>query len=277
MMRFVSFLIIVLFGFTALHAQQQKVAMLEPLGTASSMQKAIIRASLSEAITNSGTYEALSRSDIDQVMNEFNFQLGGMVDDEQRKELGRMSGAELLCVTRLTSDGSDFFVESSLIDMESGRIVKTANELMAGSPNSKIKEGCEKLAAKLVGAKDTQQTSNANQVTNSQPADNSQNCATLHIYRLSKTPVIGYDVYVGDKAVGKIKPNSKTTVQICTLGENTVWAKTETKDEISINFESGQEYYIRCSMKMGVTVGRPKLELVHETLGKTEFNSVKIK
>jgi len=151
MKKFITISIIALLLFSAIQAQPKQVAMLEPLGTASSMQKAIIRASLAEAITNSGGYEALSRTDIDQIMNEFNFQMSGMVSDDQLKELGRMSGAELLCITRLTSDGSDFFVESSLIEIQSGRIVKTANELMAGTPNAKIKEGCVQLAAKLVG------------------------------------------------------------------------------------------------------------------------------
>jgi len=138
MKKLISISLIALFLFSALQAQIQKVAMLEPIGTASSMQKAIIRASLSEAITNSGTFEALSRTDIDQVMNEFKFQEGGMVSDDQRKELGRLSGAELLCTTRLTSDGTDFFVESSLIEMESGRIIRTANELVS-STNSTLR------------------------------------------------------------------------------------------------------------------------------------------
>ena len=110
----------------ALSAQTKKVAMLEPVGKATDMQKRIIRASLAEAITNSGGYEALTRTDIDQIMKEHNFQTGGMVSDAQRKRLGQMSGAELLCIIHLTVDGTDFFVESEFVEMESGRIYKTA-------------------------------------------------------------------------------------------------------------------------------------------------------
>jgi hypothetical protein len=47
--------------------------------------------------------------------------------------------------------------------MESGKIVKTASELMANSPNIRIKEGCAELAAKLVGTakKSSDKISNA--------------------------------------------------------------------------------------------------------------------
>ena len=67
--------------FPALQAQK-KIAMLEPVGNASAIQKRIFRASLAEAITNSRNYEALTRTDIDQIMNEFNFQDAGMVSDD---------------------------------------------------------------------------------------------------------------------------------------------------------------------------------------------------
>ena len=125
--------------------------MLEPVGSVSNMQKAIIRAKLAEALTNSGGYEALTRTDVDDLLKEFNFQDGGMVSDAQRKRLGQMSGAELLCITRLTAESGFFFVESSLIEMESGKIAKTANQLMASSPITDLEKGCLQLAAKLAG------------------------------------------------------------------------------------------------------------------------------
>ena len=124
--------------------------MLEPLGSVSPLQKAIIKAKLAEAITNSGSYEALIRTDIDQLMKEFNFQEGGMVGDDQRKRLGRLSGAELMCITQLTSDGNYFFADCSLVELESGKIIKTANQLMSTSP-TELEKGCVDLAAKLIG------------------------------------------------------------------------------------------------------------------------------
>lgn len=134
-----------------LQAQPKKVAVLEPIGNVTDMQKTIIRAKLAEALAKSGRYETLTRTNIDQLMNEFRFQNSGLVSDVQRQSLGKLSGAELLCITRLASEGDYFFVESSLIDMESGAIVETANQLMPSSPITKLEEGCIQLAAMLVG------------------------------------------------------------------------------------------------------------------------------
>lgn len=44
-----------------------------------------------------------------------------------------------------------------------------------------------------------------------------------------------------------------------------------------IDVEMGREYYLRCSMEMGVAVGRPKLQLVDAMQGKSEYNSIKSK
>ena len=151
---FFVFLFAFLFA-NVLQAQTRRVAMLEPVGEATAMQKAIIRASVAEAITNVDGYEAITRTDIDQIMSEHDFQHGGMVSDAQRNRIGQMSGAELLCVTRLTLEDNSFFVESSLIEMESGRIVRTANELMTATPLERLRDGCLQLAAKLVGGEVT--------------------------------------------------------------------------------------------------------------------------
>jgi len=135
----------------AVYGQPIRVAMLEPLGSVSNIQKAIIRAKLTEAFTNSGTYEALNRGDIDQLMKEYNFQNGGAVSEEQRQNLGRMSGAQLMCVTNVAADGKYFFAECSFIDLETGKIIKTQNQLIESSPVTKLEEGCIELAEKLIG------------------------------------------------------------------------------------------------------------------------------
>ena len=102
--------------------------------------------------------------------------------------------------------------------------------------------------------------------------------ALLHIYR-SGGPgaLVGYDVYLGNDVICRTKNKWKTTIQIRSFGLNTLWASTESKTEIPVNFEPGREYYIRCGMKMGVAVGRPTLELVDKNVGKSEFASIKTK
>ncbi|MDR0687976.1 MAG: SUMF1/EgtB/PvdO family nonheme iron enzyme [Prevotellaceae bacterium] len=133
----------------------KKVAVLEPTeasGNVTTMQKEIIRGALEEAITNMPGYEAFTRTNIDAIVNELNFQQSGMVDEDQRKRIGSMSGAEYICLSKLAVEGDEFYITCSLVEVESGRISHTANELMPNMPRSAILEGCKRLAEKLIGA-----------------------------------------------------------------------------------------------------------------------------
>ena len=278
MKRINLILLIMTLVIISLQAQDvKKVAMLEPVGEASKMQKAIIRAKLAESLTNSGKYEALTRTDVDQILNEGNFQKGGMVSDAQRKKLGQMSGAELLCITRLTLEDGYFFVESSLIQMESGKIEKTDNQLMTATPVTELEKGCLLLASKLAGVSinSSSLTLKTSEETTSETVSNGE-YALLHIYRLPKAvgALMNYNIHIDKEVICRASNNWKTTVKVSTFGIKTLWAKTETKEEVSVDLVPGGVYYLRCSIKMGVLTGRPTLELVDNSIGESEFNSI---
>ncbi len=151
-MKKLTFFIFALLLFGAGFAQTvHKVAMLEARGSGTRIQKTMIRSALTTALINNG-YDAFSRTDLDQVTKEFNFQQGGMVSDAQRKKLGQMSGADLICVIETEIEGDNLLIVSSLIELESGRITKNEDELVEDISNAgMIKEACEKLGNKLVG------------------------------------------------------------------------------------------------------------------------------
>ncbi len=104
-------------------------------------------------------------------------------------------------------------------------------------------------------------------------------CALLHIYRKGSMAgaAIGYDIYLDNQKVFRAKNKSKTTIKITKEGVDTLSAKTETKVELPINIQFGKEYYIRCGIKMGAFVGRPKLEAVDNQTGKAEFEEIPLK
>lgn len=136
----------------------KKIAMLEPHlvgGTVTAIQKSMIRATLAKAISDAGMFDALTRTDIDQLTKEMSFQRSGMVDDDERQQIGKMSGADLICLSLVTVENNDLFIEVQLIEVESGRIFKTANELMQISSNVGLQTGCQKLANKLLGESPT--------------------------------------------------------------------------------------------------------------------------
>lgn len=149
--------VLLLAGFMALsmmlNAQVKKVALLEPMAMSknvTTMQKEIIRAALEEAITSVEGYEAFTRTDIDAITSEMKFQQSGMVSDEQIKRMGAMSGADLICLTQVTLEEGDFFIKCSLIEVESGKIVRTANQLMKSTPRTEMQLGCIQLSQKLI-------------------------------------------------------------------------------------------------------------------------------
>jgi hypothetical protein len=99
--------------------------------------------------------------------------------------------------------------------------------------------------------------------------------ALLHIYRHSGVgALMGFDLHLGDSVICRVKNKWKETVKIDKDGLHTLWARTESKTEIPIDIRFGNEYYIRCSVAMGVLVGRPKLELVDNKTGELEFRSI---
>jgi hypothetical protein len=101
--------------------------------------------------------------------------------------------------------------------------------------------------------------------------------ALLHVYRFSGAgALVGFDLYLGDSVICRVKNNWKKTIRIRKDGLNTLWARTEVKEELPINIKIGKEYYIRCGITMGALVGRPSIQLVSKDTGESEYRAIKL-
>lgn len=101
--------------------------------------------------------------------------------------------------------------------------------------------------------------------------------AVIYFYRHSGAGVIvNYDVHIGEKKVYRAKANTKAEVKIYDEGEFTIWAKTEAKEVLSLEIKKGCDYYIRCSVDMGILVGRPAFDRMPVESGKAEYESIEI-
>lgn len=100
--------------------------------------------------------------------------------------------------------------------------------------------------------------------------------ALLHLYRPGKVAgaMVGYDTYLDGEKVWRAKNGSKTTIRLTNEGTAVLMAKTESRKELPLDIRFGHEYYVRCGIKMGVAMGRPKLELVDCGTGKAEFDKI---
>ena len=102
--------------------------------------------------------------------------------------------------------------------------------------------------------------------------------AILNVYRYSGPgALVGYDLYLGDQVICRVKNNFKTTIHVTKEGLNTLRAQTEVKKELPIDLKVGKTYYIKCGISIGAFVGHPKIELVDSRTGKAEFESFKAK
>jgi hypothetical protein len=101
--------------------------------------------------------------------------------------------------------------------------------------------------------------------------------ATLHLYRLSNYAgcLILYPVYVGDSMVYKAINSSSESVKIQPGKGIKVWAQTESESMVTIDFEAGKHYYIRCELVDGFFIGVPQLRLVQEDIGRFEFGLIR--
>lgn len=124
-------LAIMLFYHTDAMAQNKKIALLPMLFEGSTQisasEKNLLNSVLRSSFSTSKEYEALTRTDLASILEEYNFQSSGFVDDQQRVEIGRMSGADYICLSRLTKDGLYNYLEVSLIEATSGLISSSAS------------------------------------------------------------------------------------------------------------------------------------------------------
>lgn len=159
-MKRVLFLMIILLAQISVFAQVKKVAILETVDKENQISyanKLILRASLSKAVTKTAGYEAYDRTDIDAIMSEHSFQRTGMVEEDQIKKLGEMTGADYILVTEVVVvDANNIFVTAKLLDVVTARTILTDNVMM-GNTSDKIRSGCNILAKKLLDNNDLTQ------------------------------------------------------------------------------------------------------------------------
>lgn len=144
-------------------------------------------------------------------------------------------------------------------------------------PPSIMGSSCDRITAKILKIQDAVELS---KIKDRRPAlvDSTWDFAKLYVYRPSGTGfLIGYDLYLGDSLIGRVKNKSKQEIKITKKGMNSLWAKTEAKSEIPIDIEFGREYFLRCTMGVGFMIPRPQLQLMDGIQGRFEYNSIEEK
>ena len=110
-----------------------------------------MRTSLSKAIANTSGYEVYDRTDVDAIMSEHTFQRTGLVNSDQIKRLGEMTGAEYILVAEAVKiNAQNLFVTAKLLDVETARTIVTE---MLEINTDHMQQGCMILAKKMFSDK----------------------------------------------------------------------------------------------------------------------------
>jgi len=174
-----------------------------------------------------------------------------------------------------TNCGWDVVIEKA--KMEARKAGGNVLKIIEHTPPSMMGSSCDRITAKILKIENPDELSKIKE-NKTAIVDTTWNYAKLFVYRPGGAgALVGYDLYLGDSVICRVKNNSKQEIKITKKGMNSLWAKTEAKSEVPIDIEFGREYYLRCTMGMGIMVGRPQLQLVDRMQGKSQYNSIKSK
>lgn len=98
--------------------------------------------------------------------------------------------------------------------------------------------------------------------------------AIIHFYRPSAGAgaLLGYKIKTeNDSVIGRLRNGEKFAFKTKTFGNQNFYGALETKEKVTINVEKGQEYFVRCSVNMGVVLGRPEINIIENYIGMKEF------
>lgn len=131
-------------------AQAPKVAVMVPKTNegVSSFQSNMVRGGMETAVANAAGYEGYDRAAFDVIMQEQSFQRSGAVDDRQIREMGIMAGVQYVLVTEASREDGYFYILAKLLDVETGRFMKSGDKLCEATPSG-IKEACAQLGIQL--------------------------------------------------------------------------------------------------------------------------------
>jgi len=86
------------------------------------------------AFVNVGEVKVVDRAHIEEISEEAQFQLSGLIDEETAVEIGKLSGADNIVVGSINRVGDLFYLNIKLIAVESAQIIGSSIA-QAGAPN----------------------------------------------------------------------------------------------------------------------------------------------
>jgi hypothetical protein len=156
MKKFLFLSMMLLMAISAI-SQVKKVAILETIDKEGNINygvKLMVRSNLTKSVSNATGYEGYDRVNMSQIMGEQDFQRTGMVNEEQIKRLGELSGADYIIVSEVAKvSETNIVVTASILNVETAQTIGADYAMMTTTAED-IQHGCESLANRLLGLPD---------------------------------------------------------------------------------------------------------------------------
>ena len=148
MVRYLSLLLFIGLAFT----QDITIAVLDFDGDGVSQSETrTLTNRLRDEMFQTGVYIVLERGKMDEVLKEQGFQQTGCITSECAVEVGRMLGVKKMVAGSIGKVGTVYTVSARIFDVETGKILKSANYDHVGDIGQLLIKGMRDLAYDLTG------------------------------------------------------------------------------------------------------------------------------
>ncbi len=146
------FLSILTLIFTTFAQKQNNIAVLELVGKSISKEDAsILTDKLRGELINSGKFQIIERTVMDQILKEQGFQQSGCTSDQCVVEIGQLIGVDKMVAGSIGKIENTYLISIRLISVSTGKIIKNVQKEITGSLTDVLKIGIPECAKKLAG------------------------------------------------------------------------------------------------------------------------------
>ncbi len=130
--------------------EKQTVAILDFEGLGISQHEAqLLTNRLRTLLVQSKSYNVIERGQMEQILEEQNFQLSGCTSQECAVEVGQLLGAQRIMTGSIGKIGETFTVDLRIINVETSEIVRTASYDIRGEIDQMLTEGMVEVARRV--------------------------------------------------------------------------------------------------------------------------------
>ena len=104
-------------------------------------------------LVRSGQYQVVERGKMNEILNEQGFQQSGCTTEECIVEVGQLLGVKYMLGGSIGRVGETFTIDMRMIDIQTGKIFKSASYDVEGKIDDVLKTGLQDALDKLLGTK----------------------------------------------------------------------------------------------------------------------------